>query len=635
LSHPQQWGASPPPFLPSATAHPLAAFTSSSTLRNEQTRNMRLLHTSALTLHEFFDENVPSYGILSHTWVEGEEVSYQEMSNLSPSAKTKSGYKKITKCAERVKQLGFDYVWIDSCCIDKSSSAELTESINSMYRWYEKSETCLAYMVDVHLDENTLDESNLEKDPELIGPKGSKTLRRYPGFSSSRWFTRGWTLQELIAPRNLEFYDSDWRIIATIQDVAREIEKFTAIPKAVLLSGATEAYCVAEKMKWASKRATTRREDMAYCLLGLFDINMPLLYGEGDRAFKRLQEEILKSSEDLSIFLWQDSDDSECVHRGLLAQSPAEFSNFALSWACVAEHWTTPEDFHDKTWTTPQQPCWITNIGLQLKIELLDPRTYFKTAMYNDSTTFYNDLEPKDDEYVFNVTNFQVGTYLVSFYILLKRLQKEGSQFARLRPGRIVQLGRMIEQNYQPRGQLETVFIRDKLKIEPSIVDPRFYGFRFHFWSITKPDIAFSIRQATDPTGQACSSGVMGKIDGEILLPAVESQDGAVSGMLLHLSHQNTASTVCVVFNYRPWRDPGTDEVQLKYFGEESAPALLAMRSFSDISSSQPGISPANLRAWTILPKPVIYEIHRGRLVARITLTIIKNFFLTSSQSFS
>lgn len=125
---------------------------------------MRLLHTSSLALHDFFDETIPPYGILSHTWVEGQEVSYQEMSNLSRSVKKRSGYRKIINCAEEMKDLGYDFVWIDICSIDKSSSAELSESINSMYRWYRHSKTCLVFMADVfptaprsyHTDDKTV-----------------------------------------------------------------------------------------------------------------------------------------------------------------------------------------------------------------------------------------------------------------------------------------------------------------------------------------------------------------------------------------------------------------------------------------------------------------------------------------------
>jgi hypothetical protein len=288
---------------------------------------MRLLPTSNLTLHEFFNESVPSYGILSHTWEESGEISYQDILNLSPLLKAKSGYTKIINCVRKMKELGHDYMWVDTCCIDKRSSAELSESINSMYQWYKNSEVRLAYMADVHCDAS-LDRSGVEK---------ANYLEKYPNFQKIRCFTRGWTLQELIAPANVIFYDSEWEFIAKIQDISKVVERFTEILAPVLVFGITEYYCVAEKMKWASRRKTTRREDMAYCLLGIFNINMPLLYGEGNKAFERLQEEILRRSDDLSLFLWQDEEDSEYVHRGLLARSPADYSKFSISWRSVDE----------------------------------------------------------------------------------------------------------------------------------------------------------------------------------------------------------------------------------------------------------------------------------------------------------
>jgi hypothetical protein len=177
-------------------------------------------------------------------------------------------------------------------------------------------------------------------------------------------------LQELIAPPSVVFYNREWQVIAKVQDIVKVMERITQIPELVLLFGTTESYCVAEKMKWASKRRTTRREDMAYCLLGLFDINMPLLYGEGDKAFERLQE-ILKRSDDLSLFLWQDLEDSKYAHRGLLAQSPAEFSKFSVSLWSADGTWNLPSQFDHKTWVTPTHPCWVTNIGVQLSIHLL------------------------------------------------------------------------------------------------------------------------------------------------------------------------------------------------------------------------------------------------------------------------
>lgn len=115
----------------------------------------------------------------------------------------------------------------------------------------------------------------------------------------------GWTLQELLAPSNVEFYDQDWAFRGSKKDHNDTISKFTSIPTKVLLKPTTiYKESVSARMSWASKRVTKRTEDIAYCLLGIFEINMPLIYGEGKRAFQRLQEEIVKRNNDLTIFAW-------------------------------------------------------------------------------------------------------------------------------------------------------------------------------------------------------------------------------------------------------------------------------------------------------------------------------------------
>ena len=173
------------------------------------------------------------------------------------------------------------------CCIDKTSSAELSEAINSMFRWYEKAKVCYAYLSDVSGD------ANLKKDvSEFVG---------------SRWFTRGWTLQELVAPKSVLFYSrryTGWHFLGTKEDLCDHISAVTGIDTDTLYGAGLELASVARKMSWASHRETTRVEDTAYCLLGIFDVNMPLLYGEGKKAFLRLQEEILRSSYDYSLFAW-------------------------------------------------------------------------------------------------------------------------------------------------------------------------------------------------------------------------------------------------------------------------------------------------------------------------------------------
>ncbi|OLN97215.1 Vegetative incompatibility protein HET-E-1-like protein 3 [Colletotrichum chlorophyti] len=224
---------------------------------------MRLISTSDLTRHSFPDNDIPPYSILSHTWG-SEEVSHQQMLNIKDEVRSLEGYEKISACAEISRAMGYDYTWVDTCCIDKTSSAELSEAINSMFAWYQNSGVCLVYLEDFHWD-------------------GMSYVTR-----KHRWFTRGWTLQELIAPRHVEFYSASWTRFGDKRTDWRGLHRLTSIDPTVLRTGHTEGMSVAEKMRWAAHRTTTRIEDMAYCLLGIFGVNLPLIYGEGEKAFQRL-----------------------------------------------------------------------------------------------------------------------------------------------------------------------------------------------------------------------------------------------------------------------------------------------------------------------------------------------------------
>jgi hypothetical protein len=244
---------------------------------------MRLIHGESLKLVEFTDDHIPPYAILSHTWSR-EEITFQEMSMDLPKEERQSlssgikgaSYKKIMYCCEQASKDGLEYSWVDTCSIDKSSSSELSEAINSMFRWYSNAAVCYAYLSDVHL---------VTKD-----------------ISSSRWFTRGWTLQELIGPRDVKFFTSNWELIGTKESLCESIAGITGIDAETLLDPSTlSSASVARKMSWAAERQTTRNEDVAYCLMGIFDVSMPLLYGEGEKAFIRLQEEIIKENDDHSL----------------------------------------------------------------------------------------------------------------------------------------------------------------------------------------------------------------------------------------------------------------------------------------------------------------------------------------------
>ncbi|OCL13293.1 HET-domain-containing protein, partial [Glonium stellatum] len=241
---------------------------------------MWLLHTSNPVLHQFTGVDTPHYAIFSHTWGK-EEVTFDIMQEYHQTGRRPclAGYEKVEQCCAKARSAGFEWVWIDTCCVDKRSSAELSEALNSMFRWYQGATICYAY-----LEDYTAGKSEL---------------------SDSRWFTRGWTLQELIAPPTVEFLAKDWTEIGTKTSLQKEIARITGVNSRILcrISHVGKA-SVAKRMSWAARRQTSRLEDEAYCLMGLFGVNMPMLYGEGKMAFERLQLEIIKNSNDHSIFAW-------------------------------------------------------------------------------------------------------------------------------------------------------------------------------------------------------------------------------------------------------------------------------------------------------------------------------------------
>ncbi|KAK4507370.1 hypothetical protein PRZ48_001105 [Zasmidium cellare] len=272
---------------------------------------MWLLNARTLQLETFLGSHTPRYAILSHTWSD-EEVSFQDM--VHTSAQQKQGFAKIKGACSQALHDGFGYIWIDTCCIDKTSSAELSEAINSMFRYYAESSICYAYLSDVvDLYDGEGDSSHMDM------------------FLRSRYWTRGWTLQELIAPSEVEFFDRSWKYINSRTAAAPQIAQITGIDVGLLSSNkrgdVTEAlasYSVAQRLSWAATRLTTRLEDAAYSLFGLFGVNLPLLYGEGSAAFDRLQQEILRATGDLSILAWPRDPENGLTP---LARLPRNFSS--------------------------------------------------------------------------------------------------------------------------------------------------------------------------------------------------------------------------------------------------------------------------------------------------------------------
>lgn len=329
---------------------------------------MRLINSYSLEFQEFENGSCPPYAILSHTWG-GEEILYRDMlwiqdfrrthesdslsshergklqdgstdpptndpaapgpaarslpvedeecppyeeveesstedQSTARSLRARHGYQKILNIAEhcRVSQIG--YFWIDTCCIDKTSSLEVTEAVLSAYRWYRDATVCFMYLADV--------------------PPTDVLHDRDSVFRRSWWFTRGWTLIELIAPTARVWFDQDWNFIFPETPLISEI---TGIDEPYLESASPTFACVAKRMSWAAHRSTTRQEDVAYCLMGLFDVSMQVLYGEGPQnAFMRLQRKILKTTVDPSIFVWGYDTPILDDSARLLATSPDDFA---------------------------------------------------------------------------------------------------------------------------------------------------------------------------------------------------------------------------------------------------------------------------------------------------------------------
>jgi len=239
---------------------------------------MRLLQYNGdgdFSLAEIFKSTIPEYAILSHTW-EGDEVTFEDLQNGTGTKK--AGYEKIRFCAEQAKRDGLQYFWVDTCCIDKSNSAELAEAINSMFRWYRMSTKCYVYLPDISRTAVNTDDLGWES-----------------AFRKCKWFTRGWTLQELIAPTSVEFFCRDSKRIGSKRSLEQLIHEITGIPKSALQGARLSQFSDKERFSWIQPRQTKVEEDKAYSLLGIFDVQMPLRYGEGmANAFKRLEEEIDK-----------------------------------------------------------------------------------------------------------------------------------------------------------------------------------------------------------------------------------------------------------------------------------------------------------------------------------------------------
>lgn len=253
----------------------------------------------SLTTHD--SDCVPPYAILSHTWgSDADELTSQDVN--TSRGQDKPGFAKVQFCGEQARKDGYQHFWVDSCCIDKTSSSELSESINSMFRWYKRASKCYVYLQDV---------STRKRDNS-----GHSTGNWEAAFRNSRWFTRGWTLQELLAPSIVNFYSRDWDLLGDKTTLESSIISTTGIPVQALRGAPLEEFLANERYRWAAKRQTKKKEDKAYCLFGIFNVFLEPIYGEEEHAFYRLQEAITRqwSQLDLGFMGTHSSNDRISIH---------------------------------------------------------------------------------------------------------------------------------------------------------------------------------------------------------------------------------------------------------------------------------------------------------------------------------
>lgn len=337
---------------------------------------------------DWYLEPPEDYAVLSHRWREPEELLFKDIGGfLNGDLADSSGAMKVRSFVATALRLHLRFFWVDTCCINKDSSAELQEAFNSMWSWFENANFCFAYLDDVRSSSQPEDDGDGSVADDSSNDLGNsmpseircyldekkdmcKPLRRREDDTKeylfqredgrpSEWFERIWTLQELIAPRQVFFYDRNWQFIGSRWNLAATLAKVTGIAERVLSCAVDlEHYSIAQRMSWAAGRKATRKEDVAYSLLGIFSVNMTPLYGEGQRAFKRLQEEIIKHSADQSIFTWEPDDDKKHpeYYSDILSPSPDFFakSGDIVPWGF------SPSKSHE-----------MTNIGLNIELPIV------------------------------------------------------------------------------------------------------------------------------------------------------------------------------------------------------------------------------------------------------------------------
>ncbi|OJA10967.1 hypothetical protein AZE42_08488 [Rhizopogon vesiculosus] len=263
----------------------------------------------------YFPPNTVKYAILSHRWLDEGEPTYEGMKSGIAAG---PGYEKLKKFCEEAQAYGVELAWSDTCCIDKSSSTELDESIRSMFRWYENSEICIIHLAQSETVEDIMNDG---------------------------WMKRGWTLQELLAPRKIKLFSSHWLPMTDDRNdksyegtrVMKTLERATGIPLDDICIYVSGSFGVDRRMAWAARRKTTRVEDVAYSLMGIFNVSLQIAYGEGgDRAFCRLIEAIMQSGNP-SVLNWTGQAASHPSFSRAIPKSPQSYEGLTLRFPNVCQ----------------------------------------------------------------------------------------------------------------------------------------------------------------------------------------------------------------------------------------------------------------------------------------------------------
>ena len=399
---------------------------------------MRLIDTFTGELKYYINwEDTPPYAILSHTWGEHDrEINMQQFMDDHRKLPSKliGSLSKIEKFCNLARADGYHYAWADMVCIDKTNSTELSESLNLMYKWYRHSTVCYVYLSDV--------------------PEDGDVWHDESAFRKAKWFKRGWTLQELVAPRALVFYGQNWIEIGTKASLMPLITQITRIGKEILEPNYAETVSLGERLSWAAGRKTSRVEDRAYSLLGLLQIQLPILYGEGHYAFIRLQQELITRFDDQTIFAWREININTSVGHdaGLLATTPDDF------WFFNGENVKLSQEV---------LPYTMTNGWLRISLPILKYR------------------DPSGRRRCIGILNCKVQ-HEDMFYGI--HLREQSGQYVRINPTQLEKIPFSKIQYLQPR----LVYIKQLNYSHINKILPSKYSLNFVIQRLPRPEYEFS-----------------------------------------------------------------------------------------------------------------------------------------------